>query len=213
MMTKFLRLTVVALLFATVSCRQGAQSAPAVEGAETRVDVVFSGGHETDPGDGGRPVVLIANALGVPPQVFRDVFRGVRPAGPGRGPCEQEARQNKDVLLAGLRRYGVTNERLDEVSNYYRYNRSRGEMWRNKAASAYAVLEKGKVIKFVITDGGSGYASAPSVTVPGVEEGAGEVTLSYGKAFENNGSVTAIAVPATAVPATKEKAPSTDTRK
>ncbi|NBQ65466.1 MAG: hypothetical protein EBT95_08050 [Verrucomicrobia bacterium] len=31
----------------------------------TRVPVVFSGGHETDPRDHGRPVVLIAGALGV----------------------------------------------------------------------------------------------------------------------------------------------------
>lgn len=33
----------------------------------TRVPVVFSGGHETDPRDHGRPVVLIAGALGIPP--------------------------------------------------------------------------------------------------------------------------------------------------
>jgi hypothetical protein len=102
----------------------------------------------------------------------------------------------------------VTNERLDEVSNYYRYNRSRGELWRSKPASAYAVLEKGKVIKFVVTDGGSGYTSAPSVALPGVEGADGEVTLSYGKAFESNGSITAIAVPAI-----KENAPTTDAKK
>lgn len=206
MLSKFLRLSAAALLFATVSCRQIAQSAPTANGTESKVDVVFSAGHETDPRDGGRPVVLIANALGVPPEVFRDVFKGVHPAEPGRGPSEQEARQNKAVLLAGLSRYGVTNERLDEVSNYYRYNRSRGELWRAKPASAYAVLEKGKVVKFIVTDGGSGYTSAPSVTLPGVEKGAGEVTLSYGKAFDSNGSVTAIAL-------AKETAPAPDAKK
>lgn len=208
MMFKFLRLTAAALLFATVSCRQDAQSASPTNGTETRVDVVFSGGYETDPRDGGRPVVLIANALGVPPETFREVFRGVRPAEPGRGPSEQEARQNKAVLMNGLRRYGVTNERLDEVSNYYRYNRGRGEMWRNKPASAYAVLEKGKIIKFVITDGGSGYTSVPSITVPGVPEGASEVKLSYGKSFDSNGSVTAI----TFSPA-REKLPAPEVKK
>jgi hypothetical protein len=36
----------------------------------TRVAVVFSGGHETEGVDHGRPVVLIAAALGVKPEVF-----------------------------------------------------------------------------------------------------------------------------------------------
>src|SRR5437667_1129886 len=93
----------------------------------TRVPVVFSGGHETDPRDGGRPVVLIAAALGVTPEVFREAFSHVRPAPAGREPEPGQVRQNKAALLAALAKHGVTNEKLDTVSNYYRYARSRNE--------------------------------------------------------------------------------------
>src|SRR5206468_1655940 len=93
-----------------------------------KVPVVFSGGHDTDPKDRGRPVVLIAGALGVAPEVFREAFSHVHPAGPGSGgPTDAEARANKAALMNALGKYGVTNERLDTVSNYYRYVRSRGE--------------------------------------------------------------------------------------
>src|SRR5438552_11396179 len=61
----------------------------------TRVPVVFSGGHETDLRDGGRPVVLIAAALGVTPEVFREAFSHVRPAPAGREPEPGQVRQNK----------------------------------------------------------------------------------------------------------------------
>ncbi len=52
---------------------------------ETKIPVTFSGGHETDPKDHGRPVVLVAAALNVKPEVFRKAFSGVTPAlGAGR---------------------------------------------------------------------------------------------------------------------------------
>ena len=51
---------------------------------ESRVPLMFSGGYETDPG--GRPVALIAGALRVPPDVFREAFRDVRPARGGEAP-------------------------------------------------------------------------------------------------------------------------------
>src|SRR4051794_9854824 len=38
--------------------------------AEVTVPVTFSGGHETDRRDGGRPVALVAAGLGVPADVF-----------------------------------------------------------------------------------------------------------------------------------------------
>ncbi len=47
------------------------------------------------------PVALIAAALGVESQVFRDAFSGVHPAR-GRGPTDAEARANKQVLMAAL---------------------------------------------------------------------------------------------------------------
>ena len=52
----------------------------------TRAPVVFSGGHETDPRDRGRPVILIAAALGVPADVFRAAFTHVHPPPQGRAP-------------------------------------------------------------------------------------------------------------------------------
>ncbi len=93
--------------------------------AETQAPLLFSGGYETDPG--GRPVVLIAGALGVSPEVFREAFSGVRPARGGETPKPEQVRKNKAALLRVLAKYGVTNERLDEVSDYYRYNPRRGE--------------------------------------------------------------------------------------
>src|SRR5438874_10510075 len=86
--------------------------------AETKIPVTFSGGHETDPKDHGRPVVLIAAALNVKPEVFRKAFSGVTPAR-GRGPTGEEARRNKEALMKVLEPYKVTNDRIHEVSGYY----------------------------------------------------------------------------------------------
>ena len=63
--------------------------------------VIFRGGYETNPVDRGRPVALIAAALGVETEVFRQAFSGVTPAH-GRGPSEAEAQVNKKVLLDAL---------------------------------------------------------------------------------------------------------------
>src|SRR5215210_1846395 len=119
-----------------------------VNAAETRLPVLFSGGHETDPKDHGRPVVLVAAGLGVKPEVFRKAFSGVKPAR-GRGPTGEEARRNKEALMKVLGPYKVTNDRLDEVSNYYRYRPQEGELWPTKLAKAYAVVEEGKIKKVV----------------------------------------------------------------
>src|SRR5688500_17958881 len=48
------------------------------------VTVTISGGHQTDARDNGRPVVLIAAALGVPTEVFRTALSGVTPAENGQ---------------------------------------------------------------------------------------------------------------------------------
>ena len=85
-----------------------------------RVAIKFSGGHETDPRDGGRPVVLVAAGLGVPEEIFRETFTHVTPASNGREPEPEQVRKNKQALLRGLSSYGVTNDRLDTVSNFYR---------------------------------------------------------------------------------------------
>lgn len=162
----------------------------------TRVPVVFSGGHETVPEDRGRPVVLVAGALGVAPEVFREAFSRVHPAGPGSGgPTREEARANKKVLMDVLGKHGVTNDRLDEVSNYYRYVRSRGEMWPTKPAVANALVVNGVVTGYEIVEAGSGYSSVPSIEVPGVKAANARVELAFSSDFAKNGAIAAIAVP------------------
>ncbi len=161
----------------------------------TRTPVVFSGGHETERVDRGRPVILIASALGVVPEVFREAFTHVHPAGPGRGgPTDAEARQNKAALMNALAKYGVTDQRLNEVSNYYRYPPGRGGLWRVKAATANALVKDGAAVGFEIIDGGSGYSSPPSVSVPGVAGVNAKVGLAFGKVLEKNGAVASVTV-------------------
>ena len=157
----------------------------------TRVPVKFSGGHETDRRDRGRPVVLIAAALDVSSDVFREAFSHVRPAPAGSRPSPDQVRKNKDALLNALGPHGVTNDRLDEVSNYYRYVRSRGEMWPTKPAQAYAEVKDGKIVRIVITKGGAGYSSPTIVSVPGFDVTT-KVELAFGKKLESNGAAKAI---------------------
>jgi hypothetical protein len=161
----------------------------------TRVPVVFSGGYDTDSRDHGRPVNLVAGALGVPPEVFREAFSHVHPAGPDSGgPTREEARANKAVLMAVLGKYGITNDRLDEVSNRYRYVRSHGEMWPTKAAVANALVANGVITGYEIVSGGFGYTTAPTVSVPNLKGEAPKVELSFGNDFEKNGSISAITI-------------------
>jgi hypothetical protein len=183
-------LAIALTLFATAGARAQSNSGAST----TRVPVVFSGGHETDPRDRGRPVVLIAAALGVPSDVFREAFSHVRPAPAGTAPDPRQVRDNKAALMDALGPYGITNERLDTVSDYYRYVRRRGKLWPTKPATAYALVQDGKIVSFVVTNGGSGYTSPPTVTVRDFE-GAGasaKVELSFSKQFVNNGSVASI---------------------
>ena len=173
-----------------------AQSPTAAPTGSIRVSVTFVGGYDTDPRDHGRPVALVAGALGVPPEVFRAAFTHVHPAPAGSGgPSEAQARDNKRVLMDALAPYGITNERLDAVSDQYRYARSRGERWPTRPAAAYATVENGRVTGFVVTDGGCGYNSPPTVAVPGANGVAGVVRLVFGPDFEKNGSVAAINLP------------------
>jgi len=155
------------------------------------VQVMITGGHDTDPRDEGRPVVLIASALGVPSEVFREAFTHVHPAAAGWEPNPIQVRQNKAALLSGLGPYGVTNDFLDTVSNYYRFNGSAGETWPETQATAKAVVTDGVVTGFVITNPGSGYTSPPVITLSGSDDTA-TATLSFTKDFNTNGSLTSI---------------------
>jgi hypothetical protein len=151
--------------------------------------VTFTGGYETDPVDHGRPVVLIAAALKVPSEVFRKAFSNVKPAGPGQEPEPAQVRLNKQTLMRSLGPYGITDERLNEVSNYYRYSSSKGEMWRNTPATAYATVRDGVVTGFTMTNPGSGYSSPPKISVAGMPDVAATATLSFGTDFKTNGSI------------------------
>jgi hypothetical protein len=164
-----------------------------VQGAESKIPVTFSGGHETDPKDGGRPVVLVAAALDVKPEVFRQAFSSVRPAKNGK-PSAEEARSNKAALMRVLQPYGVTNERLDEVSNYYRYQPQRGDLWTNTPAKAYAVVEDGQIKQIVVSDAGSGYSTPPKATVQGLETIPLKATVQFAKDLKKNGAVSSVEV-------------------
>jgi hypothetical protein len=155
--------------------------------------VSISGGHEFGKNDFGRPVVLIAAALGVKPEVFREAFSGVTPSRSGP-PSGDEARKNKSALMKVLAPHGVTNDRLDEVSNYYRYQRQRGELWPTTAAKAHAIVEDGKIKQIVVTEAGSGYCSPPEVKVDGFAGASFKVTLHLEKDMKRNGAIASIDV-------------------
>lgn len=98
-------------------------------------------------------------------------------------------------MLKVLGPLGVTNERLDEVSDYYRYRREAGELWRHVPAEAYARVKGGKVIGFVVTKGGAGYSSVPEVHVAGFPDVKARAVILYGKELGTNGSIKQIALP------------------
>ncbi len=155
------------------------------------IPVQILDGHEIGKNDYGRPVVLIAAALDVKPEVFREAFSGVTPAR-GRGPTGDEARKNKAALMKVLAPQGVSNDRLDEVSDYYRFRPESGKIWTHKPAKAHAVVIDGKIHRVVVTEPGNGYSSAPKIVIPGFEQEKFEATLSFSKDLQKNGAITAI---------------------
>ena len=89
--TTLLGLGAICLAASVVSARAKAEELP----------LIFSGGHDIGKNDYGRPVVLIAAALGVKPDEFRQAFSGVTPAR-GGPPSGAEARKNKEALMKVL---------------------------------------------------------------------------------------------------------------
>jgi hypothetical protein len=171
---------------------------------EAKVPVTLTGGHEIGKNDYGRPVVLMAAALGVKPDEFRKAFSGVRPAR-GRGPTREEAQRNKEALMKVLGPLKVTNERMDEVANYYRFRPQNGELWPTKPAKAYALVEDGKIKKIVVNDPGSGYSSPPKVSVKGFEKVPLEVKLKLDTDLKKNGGIASIDVATAEPPSPKRK--------
>jgi hypothetical protein len=172
------------------------QSPPATQRAaaadETHVPLTITGGHDTDPRDHGRPVILVAAGLKVPEEVFRETFTHVRPSHDGP-PTAERAQQNKKALMDGLAKYGVTNERLDEVSNFYRYQAQKGQLWKNASAAGYAVVKNGKIASIVVTEPGYGYSSEPKVSVKGFGLVL-KTTIAYGTDLMKNGSIKEVVV-------------------
>jgi hypothetical protein len=161
-------------------------------GASTQVKVVVSGGYATDSRDGGRPIILVASGLGVPAPVFRTAFSGVTPAPGGAEPDPAQVQLNKAALLRVLAPYGVTNERLDTVSNYYRYLQSAGQTWTHVAAAATATVRNGKIVSVKLTRAGAGYSSVPTFRVAGHPEVRLVATVAYGTDLATNGRVASL---------------------
>jgi hypothetical protein len=91
--------------------------------------------------------------------------------------------------------YGITNERLDEVSNYYRYNGAKGEVWARTLATATATVTAGVVTGVTITNPGAGYSSIPTITVTGPNGTVtATATIAYTTDFTTNGSISAITI-------------------
>jgi len=187
-------LLLAALLTATI----GAASQPATQAgkdAEAKeVAVTFSGGYETEGVDKGRPVILIAAALKVKPEEFRAAFGKVKPAPGGQHPDPEQVKKNKEVLMAALGPLGVTNDRLDEVSNFYRYRPGDRELWKHTPATATATVKNGKVVAITVMNAGAGYSSPPTVSVEGIGRVEATVTVGYGEDLKTNGGVTGVVV-------------------
>ena len=154
--------------------------------------VTVGGGNETADVDRGRPLVLVASGLGVPSQVFREAFSHVTPAPGGHEPDPQQVQRNKQALLDALSKYGVTNDQLDKVSDYYRYRPGRGNLWKTKAAVVEAVVTNDVVTAFKIVDGGAGYSSQPVISVAGHPEIRATSIIAFSKDLSKNGSIAKI---------------------
>ena len=93
-----------------------------------------------------------------------------------------------------LEPHGVTNERLDVVSNYYRYQPQRGELWPTTSSKAHAIVENGKIKQIVVTEPGTGYCSPPEVKVEGIQGVEFKVKLQFSKDLKKNGTIASVEV-------------------
>lgn len=152
------------------------------------VPVTISGGFELHSNDYGRPVPLYASMLGVPPSVFRRAFSGVHPD-PGHDPSTEDQQANKDALMSVLAPYGVTNDELDRVANYYRFDSTKGETWPHRAARAQATVKNGKVVAVRVLDAGVGYTYAPRVSIRGFPRARLVARVVFTEQFGTNGQI------------------------
>jgi hypothetical protein len=155
------------------------------------VAVTLTGGFEIHANDYGRPVPLYASMLGVTAEVFRQAFSGVHP-NHDHNPSADEAQRNKVALLSVLGPYGVTNDDMDRVANYYRFDSTKGQTWPHRAATALATVVDGTVTGITIVDAGSGYSYAPQATIASLPEVHLTVKLAMTRDFSTNGHVASI---------------------
>jgi hypothetical protein len=178
---------------ANPSPRGGAPAAPGgPASAAMRIPLQFTGGHDTDPRDHGRPVALVAGGLGVSPDAFRAAFSHVTPAPAGAAPDPAQVQRNKAALLGALGKYGVTNELLDKVSDYYRYDPAQGRLWPTTQAAGFAEVKDGRVVMAVLTNPGAGYTTPPKVAIPGFPDVGLRADLAFGPDLSKNGSVSGL---------------------
>lgn len=90
--------------------------------------------------------------------------------------------------------HGVTNDRLDQVSDYYRFRPERGELWPTTPAKAQAVVVGGKARRIVVTDPGSGYSSPPEIKVVGFPQLVLKSTLEFSPELTKNGGVAKVEI-------------------
>ncbi len=184
----------IAVSSAVGSSATQSPAATAVVRAKQNRKVKFTRGYRTAKKDNGRPVKLIAGALGVSAKVFRDAFSKVTPTPDGSDPDPSQAQANKQILLDALGPYGVTNERLDEVSDYYRYFGTDGAQWPRTKAKARVKIRNGKVVRITIKKAGSGYSATPKVTVRGYPNVKVKAKVAYGTDFSANGQIVRLKV-------------------
>jgi hypothetical protein len=190
------------LTLASLALAAAPTSRPATQPGTTQVPIVFTGGYDTDPRDHGRPVTLVAAGLNVPPDTFRTAFSGVTPAPAGQEPDPAQVRLNKQALLRVLGPLGVTNDRLDTVSNYYRYRPGNGNLWTHTPAAATATLKDGAITAVTLTNPGAGYTTPPRLSIPNHPDARLTATLTFTTDLAKNGSIRAITLtPPTTQPA------------
>jgi hypothetical protein len=156
--------------------------------------VIIESGYLTEEIDEGRPVRLIAAALKVTPEVFRDAFSNVRPERGGGRPSPARARENKSVLLRALGKYGVTNKRLDDVSDFYRYRPGSDELWNHTPAVIEAVILNNQVTELKIIHPGAGYSSEPNISIAGYEHVKVKSTIQFTSDLKTNGNISSVTI-------------------
>jgi hypothetical protein len=169
----------------------GCTSSASPNSADRVVPVTLTGGFEIGANDYGRPVPLYASMLGVTPDVFRRAFSGVHPDA-AHDPTSARQQDNKTALMSVLAAYHVSNDQLDRVANYYRFNSAAGQTWPDRQARAEAVVTNGTVTSIRVLDGGAGYTAAPSVVIEGLPSVTAVAHVVFTTDFATNGHIAAI---------------------